>query len=239
MIKTHSTFLLHRKIHTICFIMLITITAILYDIASLELPPSTILYQRQMLKFELLYQGILIIKITLMGWMTFLWVYSDYYNDYDVYLYVRDNPLKVRLAKWFVITAYTVFISVILTSILIGLLSVYPIPLSLSFVRSLVSKVVLFSMFYNTLYLLCSTWVRHISSVFVPLGLYFVGMILVDINNESKISENPANYIQLIAPDIVYLDNRIFFLFGHIVVVIVMVVLLQIVFHIFRQKDRL
>lgn len=198
---------------------------------------SMILIQEEAFQYDYLLQGFSVLKIVIILYSAFLWMYGTQINHYDVYLYTRYSHRRVFLSKWIAIQIIVLLLTgfLIVEYVLVWVL--YPNALQEMMILELFGVLMIFTGYYNVLFWFFSTVIKHLYGNFIPIIGYILSMITVDINMKVDDQGIIAKCIQIIYPDIVYYDNHFRFMYGGLFVFCMTLIFSSLVIHIFQKND--
>jgi len=198
---------------------------------------SSLLFQEELYNFEYVLQGFTALKLILLSYMLFVWVYANFISKYDIYLYSRFSPFKVCSSKFLVLNLISFLMAGFLTVLFAFVWLLYPMALKTIIIVELFGYTILFVVLYNVLFFLFLVLFKHLYGLFIPLFGYLFSMISMDMNSLNVLGENGINYSQILFPDIVYHDNHFMFMYGGLFVFCELLFCGFIVIHIFRNND--
>lgn len=217
--------------------LIIGYLVIIFAISEYNQSDSELLINEDVLRFEYINQGMTILKVTMVFYIVFLWIYSTRWNQYDIYLMWRKNKLSIVYSRFIMLTLLSLFLGLSYILILNTVMLLYPYSIKFDMVITSILSMVLFILFYNSLCLLLERLIDHVIGLFLPLILYLVSMLIGNGQYPETIDIDGNQVIQFIAPDMLLKQNVFTFLYGELTIVILIILLLQTTYWTVSKQD--
>lgn len=229
MIHIHRICLVTPIVKRVGVALTIGILVILLLIGDYQEPLPWLMYHQDLVLFEYRMQAVTILKVVTILWMCFLWMYATRWNQYDVYAMSRFSKQRVIWTRYLVVLEQSILFASVQVALLLSVQLFYPYELPGAMISSLIGNVVLFCLYFNTLWLALERWIQHLYTLFLPLLGYLIAMLFGDGLMPTDGTFEPRYLIHIIAPDVLVTENGYTFYFGPFVVLIMITILLQIV----------
>ncbi len=208
------------------FVFLIIIYLfLLVVISEKDLPMSELLFYQDNYSWEYLYFSLNIMKLLIIIYITFLYLYATKWSKYDVYLLIRASKIKVQFSRYVLLLYYGLSLKTYFLVIFGLMYTLYPYELTYVFITKLWGFLFFFVFYYSTLFFFLEIMIKGIASLFIPLLGYLIQLLFFSIDGLTE-QTFFSDFIQLFVPDVTIRLGGIYTLYSPLILGSVSIVML-------------
>lgn len=237
--KTHLKFLFHNYVVLVSYGVILLWFVICLSISGITSGIHEITFRQEYYREAYLFDGITFLKLIILITVLFDTIYVVVLNKYDVILSNLYSNKVVVITKLFTLLLYNLLIAMILITVYINIWILLPYDLTFQNVISLIVSMSLYTFQSTMVFVAFYYYFKHMLTIIIPYIVAVISVFSVDYGTSLHDFSFVSWIIQLVYPDVVYMEERIGYTTGIVYVLTFLVVICILLIRKYLESDHL